>query len=423
MGAAALSCTVLGFAVLSCGADVESPPPPPDSAAAADRSVLPSVQGFLSRLFEAGRTGDRGGWTAGLSGRDPDFTAEARTLWGNLRQLDLDRLDVRLTGAEKPPSATGSARLGPDARTWQITLSWRLTGESAPAAHDVWVTVAPGPAGLQLAGLDDAPPAPSGSVHAAEPLWWRHGVTRIDRGDLILLLGAGQAPTRWTELVATSVADARTRLPAPLAHRWPGRIVVEVPGSVEDFATVLGADRSTYAGTAAVTRAEGPNTRAALRIVVNPALAQRPVLERRLTLTHETVHVATDSAQSPAPLWAVEGLAEFVAYRAQPGARRSTRHELGVALAAEGMPTAWPADRAFDAGAGQAAAAYAQAWIACDVIARDHSNAALGDFYGRLDDGDSVATAARRALHTDEATLLAAWRAELGRVRASTRVP
>ena len=417
---------MLGSALLSCGADPAPSPvgsaDPASSPAFAARSALPPAQVFLSQLFEAGRTGDRRGWTAGLSGRDPAFVGEARTLWRNLRQLELDRLDVRLTGAEKPLSATASARLGPHARTWQVTMSWRLTGERAPAEHDVWVTVAPGPAGLQLAGLDDGPPAPPGSGREAQPLWWRHGVTRIDRGGLILLLGAGQAPTQWTELVAASVADARAHLPAPLVRRWPGRVVVEVPGSVEDFATVLGADRSTYAGTAAVTRAEGPNTRAALRIVVNPALAQRPVLERRLTLTHETVHVATDSAQSPAPLWAVEGLAEFVAYRAQPSARRSTRHELGTALASDGVPTGWPADRAFGAGAGQVRATYAQAWIACDVIARDHSSAALGDFYTRLDDGDSVATAARRALHTDEGTLLAAWRSELARVRASSRV-
>ena len=270
-----------------------------------------------------------------------------------------------------------------------------------------------------MAGTDDG--AEGSAEESSVPIWWLAPVERIDRPGLTLLLGAGQAGSSWVDLTAASVADARRQLPAPLASHWPNRVVVEIPGRIDDFVAILGSAPGAYADTAAVTRPEGQDVSAALRIVVNPALARQPERERRLTLTHETVHVATRSARSPAPLWAVEGLAEYVAYQAQPAASAPTRQRLGRALQGQRLPAAWPDDAAFATTGPEAETVYAQAWVACAVIARDHSEQALGEFYARLDAGDTVAAAARRALHTDEASLLRAWRAELGRIAAADR--
>lgn len=394
-----------------------SPAPHQQTTAASRLPSSPQVQTFLQRLFDAARTGDRRTWTDGVSRLDPVFAARADILRSNLAGLGQDPLQVRLTGNEQALTPDRAAQLGRDARAWQVAVSWRLPGETAVAEHDVWVTVVTSPPGVRLAGLDDGPQP----RREAEPVWWRGRVTRIDRADVTLLLGAGQSPARWVALVADSVAAARRHLSAPLTSHQPGRIVVEIPASLDDFAAVLGAAPSTYAETAAVTRPEGPTNRAADRIVVNPALGRQPELERRLTLTHETVHVATGSARSPAPLWAVEGLAEFVAYRSQTHARGPARQRLGHELERNGVPTGWPDDPAFGANAQQADTAYALAWVACDVIARDHSSRALAAFYARLDAGDTVAAAAQQALHTDERTLLASWRAALARIAAASR--
>ena len=321
---------------------------------------------------------------------------------------------MQLTGARQNLPASRRTLLGPDARTWQATLDWSLPGETSTAQQTVWLTLLPGPDGVRLAGTtDDADPDTP-----AEPIWWRHPVTRVDRGGLTLLLGPGQRATTWADLTAHSVREARHRLPTPLSGRWPDRVVVEVPTDAASFESVLGAARGSYAGTAAVTRPEGPRTDSAVRVVVNPALADQPALERRLTLTHEMVHVATRSASSPAPLWAVEGLAEYVAYRTEPRARAATEQALAAALRRDGVPSRLPADSDLGSGATDVTVAYAEAWIVCRAVVEHRSSAALGRFYLRLDAGDPVGAAATATLGVDEAGLRGWWRSDLDRVRA-----
>ena len=149
--------------------------------------------------------------------------------------------------------------------------------------------------------------------------------------------------------------------------------MVEVPTDAASFESVLGAAPGSYAGTAAVTRPEGPRTDSAVRVVVNPALADQPALERRLTLTHEMVHVATRSGSSPAPLWAVEGLAEYVAYRAEPRGRAEAERALAAALRRDGLPSRLPTDADLGSGATDVTVAYAEAWIACQAVVEHRS--------------------------------------------------
>ena len=227
---------------------------------------------------------------------------------------------------------------------------------------------------------------------------------------MTVLVGPGQDARRWLDLAAGAAAAAHDHLPAVLRRRWDGHLVVEVPGSGDDLARVLGASPTAYASTAAVTRPEGPTTEAAVRVVVNPATARDPDVELATTLTHETVHVATRSAASRAPLWAVEGLAEYVALEAHPGQRAD---EL-TALPTGPAPARLPADAAFGDGGPGVTGAYAQAWLACKAVAEHRSRADLGRFYRALDGGDPVGSAARRALDVDEATLVGWWRADLG---------
>lgn len=372
------------------------------------------VQAAVSRLFDAARAGDRAVWSAGLSTRDPAFAARAEMLFDNLSGLRLQRLAVTLTGARQTLAPQRRTLLGPGAEVRQVRVQWQLPGESAAAEQSVWLTLLATADGTELAGTaDDA-----GPDTPAQPIWWLGPLTRVTRGDVTLLLGAGQPSSRWTDLTADSVQAARRRLPAPLGRHWPGVVVVEVPSTVADFEKVLGASPRAYASTAAVTRPEGPTTEAATRIVVNPASAKESTTERRLTLSHETVHVATRSASSPAPLWAVEGLAEYVAYETQPKATADAKQRLAAALRDHGVPDGLPADAAFGAGANDVTVAYAEAWTVCRLVAREHSRADLGAFYARLDSGASVQDAARDALGTDQKALVRDWRAELRRIAA-----
>ena len=359
----------------------------------------------MNRLFAAGAAGDRAGWNVGVTAVDPAFAARSSLLFDNLRTLRPTRLRVRLTGAEQQLPAARRAELGAGARVVQARLGWRFRGERADASSTVWLTLVPGPQGDRLAGTGDGATVDT----PATPLWWLSSVTRRTRGDVTVLVGPGQDADRWAGLASRAAAGVRDHLPDPLRSGWDGHLVVEVPGSEADLARLLGAAPSAYATTAAVTRPEGPTTGAAVRVVVNPAVAKDPEDELGTTLVHETVHVATRSASSDAPLWAVEGLAEHVALQAHP----HQRHDERAALHAGKVPARLPGDAAFAAGSKDVTAAYAQAWLVCLSVAEHRGESDLGRFYLALDDGWSVEAAARSTLGVDDAVVLGWWRAEL----------
>lgn len=371
----------------------------------------------MDRLFAAGVAGDRTTWDARVAALDAAFAVRSAMLFANLHAVQPARLRVRLTGAELAVPAERRVELGPGARVVQARLAWRFPGERADATSFVWLTLVGGPDGDRLAGTDDGAALDT----PATPLWWLSPVTRVTRGDVTVLVGEGQAAKRWAALATRAAADTRTRLPAALRRGWDGHLVVEVPGSAADFARVLGAAPSAYATTAAVTRPEGPTTGAAVRVVLNPSTAQDSDAELGTTLVHESVHVATRSATSHAPLWAVEGLAEYVALEAHPDQRGDELAALSAGKGGGKEPTRLPADRAFTAGAHDVNAAYAQAWLACRAVAEHRGPGRLGDFYAALDDGDSVESAARSRLGVDDSAVVGWWRTALRRASADGR--
>ncbi|SEQ62952.1 basic secretory family protein [Microlunatus flavus] len=364
--------------------------PTPSTGEPVPATVAQPQQHAVDQLLAAGAAGDRAAWDARVAPADAAAADHARVLFDNLRTLRLARLHARLTGARLQLPAARQAALGSGAGVVQAQLTWRLPGESADASATVWLTLVPGADGPRLAGTGDGPDLDS----SPQPLWWLGPTVRVDRGPVTVLVGAGQDADRWAGLAARAAAAVRADLPAPLARRWDGRAVVEVPASTADFARVLGADPAAYARTAAVTRPEGPTTEAAVRVVVNPSTADDPADELGTLLTHETVHVATRSGRSPAPLWVVEGLAEHVALQAHPDQRAA---EVAALRAAPGGP-ALPPDAAFAAGAHDVTAAYARAWLACRAVADHRGEAALGRFYAALDAGSSLDRAARSTL-------------------------
>jgi hypothetical protein len=189
-----------------------------------------------------------------------------------------------------------------------------------------------------------------------------------------------------------------------------------VPASPADFGAVLGQPPDRYTAIAAVAHQVGDGDRPPLRVVINPRSRTSVTTEQLAEIVrHEIVHVATRSPESPAPLWAVEGLAEWVALRGRPdGASFGT-----VALLAEvrrdGPPSALPADRAFTAGEAGLNRAYAEAWLACRYVAETYSVAELGRLYTELDRGRSLDEASRAVLGVGAGELTAGWQRYLVR--------
>jgi hypothetical protein len=381
------------------------------SSSAADPATRTrQAQSVLDALTRAVTNRDQAAFTGILSGRDPLAVGPARIIFDNLTGLPLTRLSFTARPEFAGLSEDRRRALGSEAWVQQVRIIWQLSDDAGPAEHTVWLTMVPGGAGAQLAAVTDRPAAADPS-----PIWWSEPVVAERSSNATTLVSASLGTSgRWADAgaaAASTVAEHVQRV----APNWSGKLVVEVPGSRRLFEQVLGAKAGSYAHIAAVTSAEGPNpASAALRIVVNPAAAGRLTdLGLEVLLAHEATHVATRSVDSPAPVWAVEGFADYVAYEAYPKARKDAIAPLLADIRKRGEPTRLPSNASFRASASGLGLTYAKAWLACRYVADTHSPRELDRLYSELDRGRTLEQATQSVLIESAEEFVAGWRSYL----------
>jgi hypothetical protein len=145
--------------------------------------------------------------------------------------------------------------------------------------------------------------------------------------------------------------------------------------------------------------------------MINPAAAdQQSALGSAVLLTHEAVHVATNSPNSRAPDWLVEGFADHVAYRGYPRAVGPATDLLLADVVRHGPPDALPAAEEFQGSGNELELAYLRAWSACRYLARRFADDRLFDYYTAVDRGRQVNLAAQQIFNLDHDQLVAGWR-------------
>ncbi|MFD3509386.1 hypothetical protein [Nocardia sp. NPDC058666] len=201
---------------------------------------------------------------------------------------------------------------------------------------------------------------------------------------------------------------------------WNRAPVVVVAGSPAEFTALTRSAGTTAADVAAVslTGSYTPGTQPTdQRVVFNPDARRRVGNEGLATLLrHELTHVATraDTADG-APLWILEGFAEYVAQRSQGSTFSQIAPTLTTRLRAGTLPTDFVVDADFTGV--DAAYAYESAWSACAFLADRYGTATLTALYKQLATGPK-SPAAQDAVFTDvlrasRAELLDGWRAWL----------
>jgi hypothetical protein len=387
---------------------------------ASDSSRLSQVRTTVDALFQAARSRDRTGFERLISDRDPAFPDRARLLYGNLSTLPLTRLQIRVEPAQFGLAEQRTQLLGSSAWAQRAVVSWRLAGENADVEHQIWLTFLSDGGQVRLAGTVDEPPS---RIAEQKPSWSLGPLTASEREGVTVIAGSGQPLERWANLAAAALDNVRDNLPDGLRLSWSGHIVMEVPATPRDFESVLGEPAGSYGSIAAVTHRAG-TADGATRIVVNPKAAQLSSSALQVVLEHEMVHVATSSPDSPAPVWAEEGLAEWVSTRAHTGQPSEATDDVLTRVRAQGAPRSFPSDQEFQIGERDLRMAYAEAWLVCRYIADRYSEIQLGRFYAELDDGHSLDEASQSALNISEAELIIRWRAYLVRLaRASVVAP
>ncbi|MDG3011952.1 hypothetical protein G4X40_17560 [Rhodococcus sp. D2-41] len=388
------------------------------------------VQALLDRWADAMRRDDE---TTLRSLVDPHaapgFLGEQLTVARNLRGVPLGAWRYTIgAGPEVPVPAAVADRLdATDVWAPPVELNFVIAGADAtPAGKPVGLIVARHEDTWLLVSDDEM--APYGRRTWQGP--WNFGpvVARTVPGPgeaTSVVLGH---PEQSAEIDALA-ADLPSSVAAVTAFwggDWPRRAVVIATGSDAELTALAGAARS---GTdvAAVTvsdsvaAAGGPVT--GLRVVFGPAGSDRLTpLTRRIVLTHELTHVATRSVTATgAPLWIVEGTADYVGYR-DSGLSTADSAPLVAALVAEkGPPNALPTDADF-AGP-DAELAYELARTATGYVAARYGPGRLRTLYLALAGAPADATTLdgrlRAVLGVGTAQFIAGWgvwlSAQLGR--------
>lgn len=266
-------------------------------------------------------------------------------------------------------SAIGRAQ----AERWYTLLGSAQAQLSAtgPDALQV-VTTLPGdrrPASEQL--TLNWPTDGSGFTVVAEPrtpLWALEPATTTttDAGTIVAAEDGA-----WASLMARAVAAVQDTGVVP-AGTWSGRLVLEVPGSADDFALLTGSTADT---SSAVTSCRTGTP----RIVLSPNLSSFDPNVQFATLTHEAVHAATDSPCRKGESWAVEGLAESVAAQADPATAEANRSLVRRYLATHPVPSALPEHPSTPTD-------YALVQLAADQI-RDRLGEQAPEYFARATDG------------------------------------
>ncbi len=350
---------------------------------AAGPSSLDAARSAVDRLLERRAAAvlrrDRRAWLATVDPRSPSFRRAQDQLFERLLVLRPHVWRYQVGDGAVPLPSRRRAVLGDDARVVQVHLAYRLGSDTRDVRREQHLTVVQRRGQWFVAGDADG---------RAERDLWDLGRVRVVRGQRVLVVGAASRAAALPRIAADADRAAAV-VDRVWGKRWPRTVVLIVPASVRQLATLLG--RRDVAGldqVAAITSGQlqrdgSTSPGVADRVFVNPsAFADFSALGRRVVLTHELTHIATRaSAVISPPLWVEEGFADYVGYLGSGLPRTVVAADLVEQVRAGSPPRHLPKEEAFDPKAGRIAPAYGGAWLAMELVASRGGTAAVTRFY------------------------------------------
>ncbi|MBB5156219.1 basic secretory protein-like protein [Saccharopolyspora phatthalungensis] len=375
---------------------------PPESA----------VRGLLERRAAAVRTGDEAAFAATLDPEaPPDFQRRQHELFRNLGT-------VPVTGwAYELESAAGDHPPVPEAdETWapRVMLRYALTGvDTVPTQRPLGYVFARRGSSWYLADDDGA----------EYPAWrgpWDFGLCHVRRTPTGLVIGHDPEPVeRVARQLDAAVADV-TEVWGP---GWSRRVGVLLPDSQEELQSLVGAEFAVD-GIAAVAVADRVDTTARRvegpRVVLNPKTAEQlSDIALRVVLRHEITHIAARAdTVDGAPMWMLEGFADYVGYRKSGVEPKDVAPDLAHRLREAGPPTKLPEDGDFHQAGRRLDLAYQQSWSVVRHLSERLGERRLVNLYRRVAASRSSATvdeALRETAGLSTEQLVAQWGAQLPR--------
>lgn len=370
----------------SCSGPGVGPPSPEVSLTPARiDSAAQQVAGerTLARFTQGASVQDSAVTASTVATTDPAFADDVERLSRNIYQLD--ELGWRVTERRSGLNEARQRVLGQQAWTAQTVVTWKMAGDRYPSQHKIWVTFTPedeaNPSGnQQIAGIADGPVGES-----AKPLWWVEAITVKVRGKVTVMAGSRADANEWLADATSALNNVDRASLGSAAKSWDSRLSLVVPSNDRLVEAVLGVGRGTYGDIAASTVPDSiarDSKEVPLRIVMSPKTNSNRDLDL-VVLTHELVHVATDSAHSAAPVWFVEGIAEEVAYSSYPWAAEAQQAALRDNLKKKlgSAPAKLPSDADYEPGAPDLAESYLRGWLAVHELTRLLGGLGMAEFY------------------------------------------
>ncbi|MFF3224493.1 hypothetical protein ACFYV7_16990 [Nocardia suismassiliense] len=189
------------------------------------------------------------------------------------------------------------------------------------------------------------------------------------------------------DVLERELAAATTAVTEVWGTDWAQASTVVVASSPSEFAGLVhaGAAMSTEVAAASVADPFAPGTRpTGQRIVFSPDAGRRLDPDGlRTLLRHELTHIATRAdTRDGAPLWMLEGFADYTAHRDQGRPFADIAPSLTARARLHALPGDLPADAGFTGP--DAAATYEQAWSVCAYIADKYDEPRLVELYRRI---------------------------------------
>ncbi|SDX31771.1 hypothetical protein SAMN05216215_1009219 [Saccharopolyspora shandongensis] len=365
-----------------------------------------AVRDLLERRAAAVRAGDEAAFATTVDPQSPpDFQRRQHELFRNLTTIPATEWTYELDGTagDRPPVPAADETWAP-----RVVLRYALTDvDGSPTRRALGYVFARRGGSWYLA--DDA-----GAWRGP----WDFGLCHVRRTATGMVIGHDPQPVaRVSRLLDAAVADVT----AVWGPDWPRRVGVLVPASQEELRSLVGPEFAVD-GIAAVAVADRVDTDArraeGQRVVLNPKAADRLSDQAlRVVLRHEITHVAArvDTA-ADAPMWMLEGFADYVGYRNSGVAPKDIAPDLIRKIHEAGPPARLPDDREFHQAGRRLDLAYQQSWSVVSHLADRLGERRLVDLYRRVAATGSPAEvdrALREATGLSKAQLVADWRAGL----------
>lgn len=393
--------------------------PAPPSTATASPPRAKAVRELLERRATALRQRDQAGFMATVDPlAAPEFIAAQQALFTNLGGVPLSQWRYELDDAV---SANLPLRPLDAAQLWapRTTLRYGLLGaDEAPTARPLAYLYAQRGGTWYLTSDSELGPDTA-------PTWrgpWDFGpCVAVTTASGLVLGHPGQE--QLLAAVAAELDAAVAAVTAVWGQQWARRAAVILPGSLEEMRALVGPALAVD-GIAAAAVADAvdlaAHTAVGQRVVLNPDQAGRlPESARRIVLRHELTHVAARaSTVDGAPLWLVEGFADYVGYLDSGLTPREAAPDLVRALREGHPPDHLPTDAELHGDGGDLDLAYQLAWSAALHVVDRAGQDGLVQLY-RLVAGDprqeqaGVEAAVHEVLTLDVAGFVASWVASL----------